>query len=342
MVTQTQTYAADVEGNNDFFRLRQIIKSEGLLEKQLIYYTFKIIATLGLLAAGLAFLILVDNFWLRLLDAAFLALVYAQIGYVGHDAGHQAVTRSARGNEIIGLGVNFLISLSRSWWITQHSQHHDTPNDLEKDPHTMLPVMAFSTEQALAKRGLLRVLVRYQAFYFWPLLLLEGLGIRLAGAQFLLRGQNVRYRILEPLLMALHFVVYFGLLFYLMSPLQVLAFTVVHQGLFGLHYGLVFAPNHKGMLIIEENNKLDYLRMQVLTTRNVRPSRWASFWYGGLNFQIEHHLFPTMSRNQLGVARKLVKAFCAEHDITYYETGTWRSLREIAASLHQASAPLRR
>ncbi len=79
---------------SDFFQLRQLIKSKGLLDKQPGYYTFKIVSTLALLAAAIAFLVIVDNFWLRLLDAVFLAMVFGQIGFVGHDAGHQAITRS--------------------------------------------------------------------------------------------------------------------------------------------------------------------------------------------------------------------------------------------------------
>jgi fatty acid desaturase len=140
----------------------------------------------------------------------------------------------------------------------------------------------------------MRFVVGYQAFYFVPLLLLEGLGIRLASIQFMVRRQKAKYLLFEPLLMILHFILYFGLLVYFLSPWQVLGFVLVHQGPFGLYYGLVFAPNHKGMLILDKNNPLDFLRTQVLTTRNVKPGFITDFWYGGLNYQIEHHLFPLM------------------------------------------------
>jgi fatty acid desaturase len=321
--------------------LRRIIKEQGLLDKQPAYYYYKILSTLGLLSLSITFLVIFDNFWFQLANAAFLAFVFGQIGYLGHDAGHRGVFRSIRGNEIIGISVSFLVGLSRTWWITQHNQHHSTPNDLELDPHTSLPILAFSPESALGKSKFMRFVVGYQAFYFVPLLLLEGLGIRLASIQFMWRRRKARYLVAEPLLMGLHFLLYFGLLFYFMSPWQVLGFVLVHQGLFGLYYGLVFAPNHKGMLILDKNNPMDFLRTQVLTTRNVKPGSITDFWYGGLNYQIEHHLFPLMPRNNLGEARKIIKAFCQQHDISYYETSTLKSYREILAHLHQVSAPVR-
>jgi fatty acid desaturase len=326
---------------NQYPELRRIIKEQGLLDKQPAYYCYKILSTLGLLAASIAFLVIFDDFWLQLIDAAFLAFVFGQIGYLGHDAGHRGVFRSIRGNEITGLSASFLIGLSRTWWITQHNQHHSTPNDLELDPHTTLPFLAFSQESARSKSRFMRFVVGYQAFYFVPLLLVEGLGIRLASIQFMLTRRKAKYLWFEPLLMGLHFLLYFGLLFYFLSPWQVLGFVLVHQGLFGLYYGLVFAPNHKGMLILDQNNPLDFLRTQVLTTRNVKPGPLTDFWYGGLNYQIEHHLFPLMPRNKLGEARKIIKAFCQRHDISYYETGTLKSYREILAHLHQVSAPVR-
>ncbi|HZX50187.1 MAG TPA: acyl-CoA desaturase [Candidatus Paceibacterota bacterium] len=326
---------------NYYPELQEEIEKAGLMDKQPAYYYFKIFSTLALWGISITILVVVDTFWLQLLNAAFLAFVFGQIGYIGHDAGHRGAFRSIRGNELAGLGASFFICLSRSWWVTQHNQHHATPNDLEQDPHTTLPFLAFSKESALGKSKFMRRLVGYQAFYFIPLLPLEGLGIRLASIQFLLKQRKVKYPVLEPLLMGLHFLLYFGLLFWFLTPWQVLGFFLVHQALFGLYYGTVFAPNHKGMLVLEKDNKLDFLHTQVLTTRNVKPGLITDFWYGGLNYQIEHHLFPLMPRNRLGAARKIIKTFCEQHDISYCETGTFRSYREILSYLHEVTAPVR-
>ena len=329
-------------GATDLYpQLSIIIKEQGLLDKQPAYYICKIVSTLILLVLSITFLVLLDNSWLQLVNAAFLAFVFGQIGYLGHDAGHRAAFRSLRVNEFIGLGVSLLVGLSRTWWITQHNQHHSTPNDLESDPHTLIPLLAYSKEAALGKSRFLKFIVGYQAFYFVPLLFLEGVGIRLAGVQFLWQRRRARHSLVELSLMGLHFLSYFGLLFYFLTPWQVFGFVLVHQGLFGLYYGSVFAPNHKGMLIIDKNDPLDFLRTQVLTTRNVKPGLIADFWYGGLNYQIEHHLFPLMPRNNFGKARKIIKAFCQLHDISYHETSTFQSHREILTYLHEVSAAAR-
>ena len=340
-ISEQAVETANYSRTNHYPELRGIIKNQGLLDRQPAYYTFKILSTLGLLALSITLLAIVDNFWLQLANAAFLAFVFGQMGYLGHDAGHRGVFRSIRLNEIMGLSVSFLICLSRTWWVTQHNQHHSTPNDLETDPHTLIPMLAFSQESALGRSKFMRFVLGYQAFYFVPLLLLEGLGIRMASIGFLWQRRRTKYLVVEPLLMGLHFLFYFGLLFYFLSPWQVLGFVLMHQGLFGLYYGMVFAPNHKGMLILEKDNPLDFLRTQVLTTRNVKPGPIADFLYGGLNYQIEHHLFPLMPRNKLGEARKAVKSFCQQHDIAYYETGSFKSYREILSYLHRVTAPVR-
>ncbi len=109
----------------------------------------------------------------------------------------------------------------------------------------------------------------------------------------------------------------------------------------GLHLGMVFAPNHKGMPIVDPEHGMDFLYVQVLTTRNVLPGPIVDYMYGGLNYQVEHHLFPGMSRNMLGRAREIVKAFCEEQHLPYYETGVVRSYREILRYMNEVAAALR-
>jgi fatty acid desaturase len=126
-----------------------------------------------------------------------------------------------------------------------------------------------------------------------------------------------------------------------LNPWQAVVFMLIHQTLFGVFLGSAFAPNHKGMPILEKGSRIDFLRRQVLTSRNVYSGLVNDFWYGGLNYQVEHHLFPSMPRNNLKKAQKIVRAYCQEHDIAYYETSVIQSFREILLFLHQVSAPLR-
>jgi fatty acid desaturase len=118
-------------------------------------------------------------------------------------------------------------------------------------------------------------------------------------------------------------------------------FLIVQQGLFGLYMGCSFAPNHKGMPILAKNDKTDYLRRQVLTSRNIRGGRLTDFALGGLNYQIEHHLFPSMPRPNLRRAQQLIRTFCAQHDVAYYETGIFHSYAQVLLHLHKVGGPLR-
>jgi fatty acid desaturase len=183
--------------------------------------------------------------------------------------------------------------------------------------------------------------VKYQAYLFFPITCLLPFSQHIRGMKFLLQKQG-KHTAAEALCMAIHFVLYFGLPIYFLTLWQAALFVVIHQGLHGLYMSSVFAPNHKGMPVLDKDSRLSFLRRQVLTARNVKAHPLTDFWYGGLNYQIEHHLFPKIPRNRLGEAQTIVKAFCDAHSLPYYETGLLQSYRELLQHLHQVSAPLRK
>ena len=142
--------------------------------------------------------------------------------------------------------------------------------------------------------------------------------------------------------MGAHFILYLALVFTFLSVWQGLLFIVIHQALTGLYLGSIFAPNHKGMMILDKDSKMGFLQRQVLTARNIYAGPITDFWYGGLNYQIEHHLFPSMPRNKLKETQQIVKAFCQEHEIPYHETTMVQCFKEILQYLREIGAPLRR
>lgn len=326
---------------NDYGVLKQMVRERGLFAPQPRYYTAKIGFTLSLLVLSVAFVFLVHNWWLQLLNAAFLAFVDTQIGFLAHDIGHRQVFRGRWKNLVGGLIFgNLLLGMSEEWWIDKHNRHHSHPNHLGHDPDVDVPVIAFTEEQALAKRGAPRFIVRHQRYFYLPITALLALSPRNLSIRFLLRKQAIHPR-LEASFLAAHFVLYFGLLFSQLGLGMALLFFVVHHALGGMYLGSAFAPNHKGMPVVEDDNDLDFLRRQVLTSRNVIGSPLADFWYGGLNYQIEHHLFPSLPRNRLREAQVIVKAYCRGLGVSYHETSVAQSYREIFAELHRVSAPLR-
>ena len=319
--------------------LKRLITQKGLLNKTPLYYTHKLVLTLTLLGVGLALVVIIDTFWLQLINALFLAFVFGQLGFIGHDAGHHQVFRKAKRNDLLGLGFNLLLAVSRSWWVDKHNRHHSNPNDPELDPDVDFPMLAFSEEQAYSRVGLARLFVKYQAFLLFPLMLFEGINIRINSVVFLVRhGNKARYLYTESIFIVLHIVLYFSFLAYFLGPLQGILFVLVHQLAFGLYMGMSFAPNHKGMPMV---GNLDFLHQQVITSRNLLPNRLTDFLFGQLACQIEHHLFPNMPRKNLRQAQNIVKVFCLERSISYHETGLFRSYQEIFQHLHAMSALLR-
>jgi fatty acid desaturase len=325
---------------NEYAELKRVIKQQGLLDKQPAYYTYKILLTLGMLALSLTFLLVTANLWLQLLNAVYLAFVFTQIGFIGHDFGHRQIFGDARKNAIGSLIFTLTLGTSGELWIRTHNQHHANPNNADLDPDIDVPVLAFTGEEARRKKGIARFIVKYQAYFFFPITCLLAFSQRVRGIHFVLRKQG-KHTVAEAVCMVIHFVLYFGLLFYFLSLWLVVLFVTIHLGLHGLCMASVFAPNHKGMPVLDKDSRLSFLRRQVLTARNVKAHPLTDFWYGGLNYQIEHHLFPKIPRNKLGEAQTIIKAFCHAHSIPYYETGLLQSYREILQHLHQVSAPLR-
>lgn len=328
---------------NKYADLKKLVKQEGLLERQPFYYAAKMVSTLGLLAVSIALVFLLDSFALQMANAAYLAFVFVQISLVAHDWGHRQFSfKAAWKNRLVTLVLgNLLLGISQQWWIDKHNDHHANPNHMDQDPDVDIPLLAFEEEQALDKSGVARFVVKYQAAMIFPLSLLQSLSMGRSSVRFLV-GRNAKSTLTETSLLVAHLVLYFGVLFTMLPPLQAALFVVIHRSLFGMYMVSIFAPNHKAMPTLSEGTELDFLSRQVLTSRNVRANPVTDFMYGGLNYQIEHHLFPSLPRNNLKRIKPIVMDFCHSHSITYYETSVLQSYREILEHLHEVGEPLRR
>ena len=326
---------------SEYTQLSGQIKQAGLLERRHGWYAARIALNLGLLAAGVVAFFVLGASWWQLVTAAYLAVVATQLTFVGHDAGHRQIFRSRHANNLIGLvHGNLLVGISFGWWVPKHNAHHTNPNDEDLDPDIGIAVLAFTAAQAHNKHGLARAITRAQAWLFFPLLLLEAAHLHLASIKAISRGHG-RANTVEGLLLVVHVVVYLTALLLVLSPAQALVFVIVQQGLFGLYLGCAFAPNHKGMPTLTQADQLDFLRRQVLTSRNVAGSHLVDWLLGGLNYQIEHHLFPNMPRPNLRHAQPLVQAFCHQHDLPYAQASLVGSYTQALRHLHTVSAPLR-
>ena len=340
------TISADpttVQRGSDFAGLCRQVRAAKLLDRRRGQYSTRIAATATAFAAAWGAFAYLGDSWFQMIVAVGLGLAYTQVAFMGHDGGHQQVFRSRSGNDILGLlAGDLLVGLSYGWWLDKHNRHHSHPNHEGHDPDIGEGVLAFTTTQAADRTGpLARVVTSYQAWLFFPLLVFEGVQLHLASLQSLLHGRTHRYRRTELFLFTVHVIVYLSLVVIVLSPGKALLFVAVHQGVFGLYMGCSFAPNHKGMPTIGEDEEVDYLRRQVLTSRNVRGGWFTDLLLGGLNYQIEHHLFPNMPRPNLPRAQRLVREYCQQHRITYTETSLPGSYVAALRHLHQLGAPLR-
>jgi fatty acid desaturase len=290
--------------------------------------------------AGWTAVFALGNSWRTLGVAAFLGVVFTQLGFVAHDAGHQQVMRSRRANRILGMTVaNGLIGLSFGWWVTKHNAHHAHPNQIDLDPDIADGLVVSPGEPTNGRPSLTGFLTRWQAELFFPLMLLRSAGLHVSGIQRLIRHRD-RAAAFEALLIASHAALYLTLVFWALSPVKALAFIAVQQGVFSLYLGCSFAPNHKGMPVLDADTQMNFAQRQVVTARNVIGGRLTSFVLGGLNYQIEHHLFPTMPRANLSRAQGIIQAFCFDNALGYCEDSLIGSYRQAVRSLRTEVRPI--
>ncbi len=319
---------------SEYAQLSRQIKQAGLLERRSRYYVWKIGLTAGLLGAGwIAFVLMGDSWWL-LAMAVLQAVIFTQVGFLGHDAGHRQIFGSRRANYVLGILLgNLGIGLSYGWWVDKHNRHHAHPNTEGADPDIVMSTLAFTAAQARDAGRLRRLALRYQAYLFFPMLLMEGISLHVSSIRAV-TSRASRHGPAEAVLLALHVIGYLAIVMLVLSPVKALIFVLVQQGLFGVYLGSSFAPNHKGMAMLPEGDQTDFLRRQVLTSRNVRGGWLTDFALGGLNYQIEHHLFPSMPRPNLRRSQALIAAFCRQRDVPYAQTSLFGSYAQALRHLN--------
>jgi fatty acid desaturase len=325
-----------------YLELKRLLTCAGVFERQPAYYTFKFVTTGLLLGLGVYVLLRGAELpaWAHLLNAAFLAFVFGQVGLLGHDVAHRQVFRSRRRATAVGLVLgNLLLGLGVSWWRWTHDTHHAHPNQVGLDPAVDFAMLAFTPEQARARPGLLRWIIRHQARLVVLFACFELLNLHVETLDYLWRHRHrVTSSLVEVALVVVHVIAYLALVLGALGLTLGAAFIAVHYTLSGLYLASLFAPNHKGMPIVDDTTPWDALQRQVLTARNVSGGAVVDFWYGGLNRQIEHHLFPSMPRNQLRRAAPIVRAYCQSHGLDYHQTNVADSYRELFGDFQRVGA----
>ena len=319
-----------------FTELATTVRLGGHLRRRHGFYAARLGGAAVALAGLVVAIVLVGDSWWQLVVAAVAAVVLTQCAFLAHDAAHRQMFASGRGNDIASLVLaDLVVGLSHGWWQNKHTRHHANPNKVGSDPDIALPVIAFTPDDvARRSSAFARWFLRHQGWFFFPLLLVEGVDLHAASLRRLLARGPVARRWTELALLTVRLGGGVALLFVVMPPTKAVAFLAVQLALFGLYMGASFAPNHKGMPLVPKDFRIDFLRRQVLMSRNISGGRWLDVAMGGLNHQVEHHLFPSMPSMSLRAVAPTVREYCARHGVPYTQVSLGRSYAIVVRHLN--------
>ncbi|MET0303054.1 MAG: acyl-CoA desaturase [Microbacteriaceae bacterium] len=310
-----------------YTQVSQVVRETGLLARTPWFYIMvgsAIALALGGVVTG--FILLGDS-WFQLLMAGALGILLTQAAFLAHEAAHRQILSSGPANDRLARFIaGGVVGMSYSWWDAKHSRHHANPNRVGKDPDIEIDTISFVADDAASAKGLRRLITMRQGWLFFPLLTLEGLNLHYLGIKHLVTTKGLgRARWIELGLIVARLAIVIVPVFLLLPLGMAFAFMGVQLAVFGVYMGAAFAPNHKGMPIIAPGARLDFFSKQVRTSRNISGGWWATWLMGGLNYQVEHHLFPSMARPHLSKARDITRDYCATLDVPYTETTLFKS-----------------
>ena len=329
---------AEQEFTSDFSALMAQVKEAGLLARRPGWNTLRfVLLGLGYVVA-FAMLFLIGESWWQMAPAVVLGALFTQTPDVGPDAAHRQIFTNGKVGEWVSTIIgNLFIGLSYGWWLKKHNAlHHANPNKAGVDGDIAPGALVFTAEDARERTGIAKWFAARQGWFFLPLLTLAGLQLHVYSVQEIIKGQSsIKRRWTEGILIGVRLIGFPLLAIWAAGPLIGSVFVMVQVAVFGVHMGGSFAPNHKGQPIVPKDVKIDFLRRQTLMSRNISGGRPMGFLMGGLNYQIEHHLFPSMPSVNLHKVQPMVREYCRQKDIAYTETTLLESFRIIIAYLNR-------
>jgi fatty acid desaturase len=323
----------------DYTELSRRVKEAGLHRRRPGSYVLRVAVLAVLFAVGFVLLATLGRTWWQLAVAVYFSVLFTQSAFLAHDAAHKQIfTSGPRGEVFSRIFGNLVVGLSYGWWMNKHTRHHANPNTVGKDNDIVPGAVVFVQNEAPERTGMRRWLTERQGFWFLPILALAGADLHVSAIKAIFGGGKVPHRVQEGVFIVARLAGFAALVFLLLGPVLGAVFMVVQLTSFGVYMGGTFALNHTGMKVIDRGEKVDYLRRQVLTSRNIRGGRPMEHIMGGLNLQIEHHLFPNMPSANLRKVRPIVRQYCRELGVPYVENDLVTAWRVVLTYLHRVGA----
>ncbi|XP_028648425.1 acyl-CoA (8-3)-desaturase [Erpetoichthys calabaricus] len=323
----------------DFQELRVYVEQAGLLKPNKLFFFLMLVHIILLDIAAWFTLWHFGTSWLPfLVSGVLLSTVQAQSGWLQHDFGHLSVFRTSRWNHFLHkFVIGQLKGAPASWWNHLHFQHHAKPNCFRKDPDINMHPLFFALGKTLAiELGVQKkkyMPYQHQHKYFF---LIGPPALLPMYFQWYIFYFAVKQQQWVDLIWMLSFYIRFTWIYLPMLGLPaLLTLFFLVRFLESNWFVWVTQMNHIPMEIDRDQNK-EWLVMQVRATCNVEQSLFNDWFTGHLNFQIEHHLFPTMPRHNYKTVAPLVRSLCKKHDLNYQSKPLLTAFSDIVHSLKES------
>ncbi len=280
--------------------------------------------------------------WVAAIPAIPVAAVFCtSIAMLGHEGSHKSFSASPFRNALLTfLAFPLFSGLGSLYWRQKHDQlHHGHPNVEGVDPDVK-PFPFASSRGDHEKCGPRERWFQrtFQAWAFWPMSLLMALGMRRSSIVFLAKYPKkhgfTRTWIIEVACLTAHYTLWAIVPSIIWGPLVGIGLYSAIWALVGVCLALIFAPAHIGLPIMSEQNH-DWLH-QLETTRDLEMPRFVSFFFIGLDYQAEHHLFPKIPHHNLPLAARLTAEWCTRHGLVYLSTPYLDALADSARFMARA------
>ena len=320
----------------NFITLDKQIALKWLMKRDYFFYFFLSLFVFSGFVLSIYLITLWDSILVVVFNTFWLWFMRLQGALLAHDFSHQQVFKSKKKNNLFASIVwSICCWAPATWWEYRHNAHHKTANQIDADPDLDVP-FAFGEKQVIQKKSFFNLcILPFQHIIFFPWFFTSFLVW--VGKWFFWLPKHMTGRgALEFLWFFSSIFIYVYLTFHFLSLTHALIFTLGHLCIAWLYMSILFFPNHYGTTLIEKDTP--YSRVyQILTSRNIRGKSITSFFLWGLNYQVEHHLYPTMPRNHLSQARVFVKDFCKKNSIRYHEVHFFIAFAEMFLALRKVA-----